>query len=97
MLGLRILCWVYVYSSGGRRSEADTTRYEQKNRKNETHTTVRSRTAVVQNIPDKAYPTMKASIAKRQRSGWPEERYRSVLLSVGATLSVCGTTLGVSL
>ena len=60
--GVRISCWVYVDRSGGRRSEADTTRYMQKNRKNETHPTVRSRTAVVHNIRDKAYPAMKASI-----------------------------------
>ena len=39
-LGVRICCWVYVYSncSGGRRSEADRTRYEQKIVKKETHT-----------------------------------------------------------
>ena len=62
-LGVRICCWVYVYSSGGRRSEADRTRYEQKNRKPETRTTVRSRAAVAHNIRDQAYPTMKAGIA----------------------------------
>ena len=88
---------MYLYNSGGRRSEADRTRYEQKKRKNETHTTVRSRTAVVHNIRGKAYPNMTASIAQRQQSGWLEERYRSVWLSVGAILSVCGTTLDVGL
>ena len=45
-LGVRICCWVYVYSSGGRRSQADRSTYEQKNRQQETRTTVRSRTAV---------------------------------------------------
>ena len=63
-LGVRICCWVYVYSNcSGGRSEADRARYEQKNRKQETHTTVRSRTAAAHNIRDQAYPTMKASIA----------------------------------
>ena len=71
-LEVRIWCWVYLYNSGGRRSEADRTRYEQKKRKNETHTTVRSRTAVVHNIRGKAYPNMTASIAQRQQSGWLE-------------------------
>ena len=32
-LGVRICCWVYVYSSGGRRSHAERTRYEEKKRK----------------------------------------------------------------
>ena len=37
-LGVRVCCSVYVYSSDGRRSEADRTRYEQKiERKKETH------------------------------------------------------------
>ena len=60
---VRIWCWLYVYSSRGRRSQADTTRYERTIRKSETHATVRSRTAVVRNIRDKAYHTVKASIA----------------------------------
>ena len=33
---------------------------------------------------------MKASTAERQRPGWLEERDRSVLLSVGATISIQG-------
>ena len=40
-LGVSIRCCVYVYEYGssGRRSKADTTRYEKKNEKKGTHTT----------------------------------------------------------
>ena len=86
---------MYVLSSGGQRSEAEKTRHEQKHRQKETHTSVRSRTAVAHNIRDQAYPTMKASITQRQRSRWLEDRYRSVWLSVSAILSVYSTRLGV--
>ena len=38
---VNVCCSVYVYSSGGgRRTEADVSRYEQNNGKKETHTTV---------------------------------------------------------
>ena len=65
-----------------------------KNRKNGTHTTVRSRITVAHNLRDQPYP-MKASIAQRQRSGYFEERYRSLWLSVGSIRSVLGSRLGV--
>ena len=56
VLGVRVQQWWPTI-----RSRQDQVRT--KNRKTETLTTVRSRTAVVHNIRDKAYPTVKASIA----------------------------------
>ena len=95
-LRVGICCWVYVceYDSVGRRSEEDRTRYEQNNRKEGTHTTVRRRITVAHNIRDQPYP-MKASIGQRQRSGCLEERYRSLWLSAGSIRSANGLRLGV--
>ena len=53
-LGVGICCWVYVceYGSVGRRSEEDRTRHEQKQLEEGTHTTIRSRVTVANDIRD---------------------------------------------
>ena len=90
---VRVCCRVYVYRSGGRRSEADRTRYKPKIEEKETH--ARARTAVAQNIRYQAY---RIRPAPRRDSGQGGSRRGIVLCgSRSERLSVYRTRLGVGL